>query len=403
MDLTPYFRKEIANNKNYDEAFSIVKTNSVNGNIWVIGGLVYRNIVSGLYRKQEDEVYDFDFIVENPVKLKQINLPSGWEITKTGLGEPRFVNGKKQIDLVTLDNSVDPSEKNKAGQMNSQEKLESYFRRVPLTIQAIAYDVNKQKVVGEIGIKAIENKKVEVNNFDGCISFCKRRKISIREFMTRKKNALGFEVIFPVFTDKEKIETEEFYNIYSAEYAKTRGENSFIPDHLGKEFSIFLKKLSGKRILELGSGPGRDALILKEKGLHPICVDLSASMVRLCKDRGLEAVQMDIENLDFENSSFDGVWAYASLVHVPKKRIFNALARISELLKPNGLFFVGMIEGNSEILYQGRDKPDKKRFFALYQNNEFKKLLGDYFNIIISKKFSTPRREKYLNYLCQKI
>ena len=155
--------------------------------------------------------------------------------------------------------------------------------------------------------------------------------------------------------------------------------------------------------MDLGLGPGRDALLLKENGLNPICVDISASMIKTCSERGLEAVQMDIEDLDFENSSFDGVWAYASLVHIPKKRIYNTLARIREILKPNGLFFVGMIGGDSETLYQSKDKPDKKRFFALYQDGEFKKVLSDYFKIIASKDFSTPKGEKYLNYLCQKI
>lgn len=403
MDFTSYFTNQTANNKNFQEAFSIARKNSGKGNIWIIGGLVYRNIISGLYGKQGDEVYDFDFIVENPVEYEQIKLPSGWEIIRTGLGEPRFVNGQKQIDLVALDNSVNPPELNSLPKMDMEEKLQSYFRRVPLNIQALAYDVDKQKVVGDVGIKSIEDRKIGVNNLDECISFCKRRKISIREFINRKKNASGFEVVYPVFTDREKIETEEFYDVYSTEYTKTRSENSFILDHLKNEFSLFTEKLPGKKIMDLGSGPGRDALLLKENGLNPICVDISASMIKLCSERGLEAVQMDIEDLDFENSSFDGVWAYASLIHIPKKRIYNTLARIREILKPSGLFFVGMIGGDSETLYQSKDKPDKKRFFALYQDDEFRKVLSDYFTIIASKDFSTPNGEKYLNYLCQEI
>lgn len=402
MDLTSYFTKETANNKNFQEAFSIAKENSGEGNIWVIGGLVYRNIVNGLYGKRGDEVYDFDFIVENPVSFEQIKLPQGWQIIRTGLGEPRFVNEHKQIDLVALDNSVNPPEIKNLPKMDTTEKLENYFRRVPLNIQALAYDTDNQKVVGNVGIRAIKDKKIRVNNIDECINFCKRRKISIREFINRKINASGFEAVFPVFTDKEKIETGEFYDTYSKEYTKTRGENFFISNYLEKEFSEFMEKLSGKKVMDLGSGPGRDALLFKEKGLHPICVDISAAMVRACKEKGLEAVQMDIEDLDFENLSFDGVWAYASLVHIPKKRIYNTLARIREVLKPSGLFFVGMVEGSSETSYQNKDKPNKKRFFALYKDEEFGKILREYFTVVGSKIFSTPKGEKYLNYLCQK-
>lgn len=402
MDLTPYFTKETSHNKNFQEAFSIARENSGKGNMWVIGGLVYRNIVNGLYGKRGDEVYDFDFIVENPVSFEQIKLPDVWEIIRTGLGEPRFVNGQKQIDLVALDNSINPPELKDLPKMNTEEKLESYFRHVPLNIQALAYDVEKKKVVGNVGIQAINDKKIQVNNLDECISFCKRRKISIREFINRKINASGFEAVFPVFTNNEKVETVEFYDVYSTEYTETRGENSFIPDHLEKEFSAFMEKLPGKNVMDLGSGPGRDALFFKEKGLHPICVDISTAMVRTCKGKGLETVQMDIENLDFENFSFDGVWAYASLVHIPKKRIYNTLARIREILKPSGVFFVGMVEGDSEMLYQSKDKPDRKRFFALYQDEEFRKILSEYFTIIDSRYFSTPKGEKYLNYLCRR-
>jgi ubiquinone/menaquinone biosynthesis C-methylase UbiE len=403
MDLTTHFIKETANIKNFQEAFSIAKENSGKGNIWIIGGLVYRNIINGLYGKRGEEIYDFDFIVENPASFEEIKLPQDWKIVRTGLGEPRFISGKKQIDLVALDNSVNPPEVKNLSRMSPREKMESYFRRVPLNIQALAYDVDNKRIIGDVGIQAIKDKRIQVNNIDECISFCKRRKISIREFINKKMNASGFNAVFPIFVDKEKTETEKFYNTYSIEYTKARGGNSFISDHLKKEFFKFMEKLPGKKVIDLGSGPGRDALLFRKEGLHPVCVDISIDMVKICKENGLEAIRMDIEDLDFENSSFDGVWAYTSLVHIPKKRIYNTLARIREILKPGGMFFVGMVGGDSEIQYQSKDKPKIKRFFALYQDEEFEKILSEYFTVICSKIFSTPKGEKYLNYLCQKI
>jgi SAM-dependent methyltransferase len=152
----------------------------------------------------------------------------------------------------------------------------------------------------------------------------------------------------------------------------------------------------------LGSGPGRDAIFLTGKGLHPVCVDISDEMIKICHEKGLEAYRMDIEDLDLKNASFDGVWAYTSLVHIPKTRLCNALARIKELLKPRGLFFVGMIEGTGEIMYQSHNQPGKERFFARYTDEEFREALGAYFEIVAAKKFTTSKGEAYLNNVCQK-
>jgi hypothetical protein len=196
MDFTRFFIEKITNDKDFQEAFLIVKNNSKPGNIWVIGGLVYRNIVGGLYKKKGNEIYDFDFLVENPVKFEQVNVPADWNITRTGLGEPRFINGQKQIDLASLDNAINPSESENLSNMNSEEKLQSYFRRVPLNVQAIAYDTIKKKIVGEMGIEAIKDKKIQINNLDECISFCRRHRMSVDEFINKKANALGFETVF---------------------------------------------------------------------------------------------------------------------------------------------------------------------------------------------------------------
>lgn len=401
-DLTPYFAKGIYGNKNFHEALEIAQRNSGEGSLWVIGGLVYRNIIENLYGRQTEETYDFDFLVETPIAVEHIKVSGDWTVIRTGLGEPRFVSGQKQIDLVTLDNAINPSESERLSSMDVAEKLASYFRRVPLNIQALAYDMGTRRVIGDVGIQAILSQTIEINNLDECLSFCKRRKISIREFIDRKKNVSGFEATYPGFTEHTKEETEKFYDTYFTNYVQTRADASFVFNYLEPEFTAFVEHLSGKRVLDLGSGPGRDALLLQAKGLQPLCVDISVSMVTTCREKGLEAVQMDMENLDFEKNSFDGVWAYASLVHIPKKRVFNTIARIREILKPGGIFFVGMIEGDAEMMHQSKDKPDRKRFFALYRHDEFKHILSDYFTILSEKDFSTSRGERYLNYLCQK-
>lgn len=404
MDLDLCFQKAVKDNGDFAEAIEIAKNAANGGDIWVIGGSVFRNIIKELYDSKGPSNYDFDFIFENPVNVDYLKSLKNWNFLKTGLDEPCLIANEKQIDFIWLNNAVNPHEMADPKKMSVDEKIQSYLRRVPLNIQSIIYDVNGDRVIGEVGIKAVKEKNISINNLDECLNFCRRRKISIRKFMTTKGNDLGFCIDYPILNEEIKTNTIDFYDTYSKEYTNERGsvEDSFIEQYLGNEARLLLKNIKGKKVIDIGSGPGRDALYFKSKGLEVECIDASSEMVKICHEKDLEAVRMDIESMDFANSSFDAVWAYASLVHIPKKRIYNTLARISEMLKPEGLFFVGMVEGADEHLHKSVNKPAKKRFFALYQDAEFKEILGDYFDLITNKKLTMPNGEKYLNYLCRK-
>jgi SAM-dependent methyltransferase len=407
VDLSHYFLNGTSYNKDYKNALGIVFFNSENNNVWAIGGLVYRSIINKLYGLDSVNDYDFDFIVEKPRKFEELQKPAEWVLTKTGLGEARFIGGKVQIDLCSIDNAINPAEKSQFDIKNSsnKEKLESYFRRVPLNLQAIAFDFVLKKAIGVVGRNAILNKTIEVNNLTECLSYCRRKRISVHKFLTEKNEPFNFRVIYPNFIDISKTETKDFYETYSEEYTKTRGEaqNSFTSKYLSDEIDQFINCIEGrKKIIDLGSGPGRDALLFKERGLNPVCVDISDAMVKICKDRGLESYQMDIENLSFEDGAFSGVWAYASLIHIPKNRIYNTLARISEILQLGAPFFVGMVEGDGEVLYRSKKHQEKSRLFARYKDAEFRAILNEYFEILTSKRIVTPNNEVYLNYLCKK-
>ena len=70
--------------------------------------------------------------------------------------------------------------------------------------------------------------------------------------------------------------------------------NDFIDDA-----DIFMRFLQGKKILDLGSGPGRDSQFFKERGLNPLCLDISQEMIKLCQEKGLETQVGDLEKLPF--------------------------------------------------------------------------------------------------------
>lgn len=114
-------------------------------------------------------------------------------------------------------------------------------------------------------------------------------------------------------------------------------------DRFPRTFLNNFIQLSKSKILDVGSGSGRDGLIFKEAGKEVICVDASEAMIKLSSERGVESILAEFDNLPFNDGSFDGVWAYTSLLHTPKKLIGTNLYEIFRVLKPSGIFALGLI------------------------------------------------------------
>lgn len=99
--------------------------------------------------------------------------------------------------------------------------------------------------------------------------------------------------------------TIETYDKYAQIYDEEVIEfwNYFPRDFISK----FTSSLPGKRVLDLGSGSGRDAVLLREQGLEVICADASKAMVAMTKGLSFESYQTTFADLNFPESSFDGV------------------------------------------------------------------------------------------------
>lgn len=175
----------------------------------------------------------------------------------------------------------------------------------------------------------------------------------------------------------------------------------YIRTHILKDAELFITLLPGDRILDLGSGPGRDSQYFKERGLNPLCFDFSPEMIRLCQEKGLEAQIGDLENLPFDDCTFDGVWAHTSLLHMPKAKFHPVLARINSVLRPNGMFYLGMKEGQFEGWIESDKYSGSKRFFALYSDQELRKELESLFSIVHTSRIPLGDAT-FLNYLCKK-
>jgi ubiquinone/menaquinone biosynthesis C-methylase UbiE len=139
----------------------------------------------------------------------------------------------------------------------------------------------------------------------------------------------------------------------------------------------------GTAVVDLGSGPGHEAVMLRDRGLDPLAVDFSPAMVQRCRKRGIDATVADLHALDLPAASYAGAWASFSLLHIAKRDLSDVLKRVRHVLCPGGVLLVLLFEGTGEGLRQ----EDVKRFgvarhFAYYSLAELRGAIADQFSIV---------------------
>lgn len=123
---------------------------------------------------------------------------------------------------------------------------------------------------------------------------------------------------------------------------------------------------AGARLLEIGAGTGQDSAYFRDAGLTVTATDLSPAMVEHCRAKGIEAHVLDFLRLgSLPAAAFDAVWALNCLLHVPNRDLPAVLAAIHGVLRPGGLFFLGVWGGqeNREGA-NDHDEHDPPRFFS---------------------------------------
>ena len=102
-------------------------------------------------------------------------------------------------------------------------------------------------------------------------------------------------------------------------------------------------------ILDFGCGPGRDLKTIRELGHVAVGLDGAARFVAMARAHsGCEVWQQDFTSLALPAERFDGVFANASLFHVPGQELPRVLRELWETLKPSGVLFTSNPRGNNE-------------------------------------------------------
>lgn len=160
-------------------------------------------------------------------------------------------------------------------------------------------------------------------------------------------------------------------------------------------FYNYIKSENKKSILEIGAGTGNDSRFFMDCGLSVIAVDLSSEMVKLCREKNIEAYELDYYNISSLNKKFDCIWSMNSLLHVPKNDLLQVLNEINLVLNEKGLFYMGVYGGVDTEKYFVNEVTDTPRFFSYYSENKIKEVLSKVFHIIEFQQIDVRRNTDF--------
>jgi SAM-dependent methyltransferase len=167
-------------------------------------------------------------------------------------------------------------------------------------------------------------------------------------------------------TDRDTVRS---YDAVAAQYA---AEAATMPKWVAAEIDEFVTALGGSgRVLEVGSGGGRDALELEKRGISVRRTDISKGFVDLLCERGFDADLLDplTDNLadpQRPGTSYDGIWACACLIHVAREDLGTVLGRLAEATRTGGRLHVSVREGDGAEVSTHGSAEAPRRYVETY-------------------------------------
>ena len=158
------------------------------------------------------------------------------------------------------------------------------------------------------------------------------------------------------------------------------------------------------RLLDLGCGGGQDAWGLRQRGYCVVGLDRTSALLSAGRRRyrSLPLVRADLRDIPFRAMSFDGLWAAASLIHLPKPDARRILTDLYKLVRPGGLFAATVSHGVKSRLVTDGWLPG--RYFARWRKDELACAVRRAGWKILELRVVTNRERKgrWLNLLAQK-
>jgi SAM-dependent methyltransferase len=170
-------------------------------------------------------------------------------------------------------------------------------------------------------------------------------------------------------------DTVRSYEVSAAEYA---AEAATMPEWVVREIDAFVDALGGTgRILEIGSGGGRDARELERRGLSVRCTDVAQGFVDLLRADGFEANRLDPLTDDLADPRhpdvpYDGVWSCACLFHVARDDLVTVLGRLAEATRSGGRIHASFKEGDGDVRSTSSTDPRRRYTETLWREPDLR-------------------------------
>src|SRR3989344_3277821 len=152
----------------------------------------------------------------------------------------------------------------------------------------------------------------------------------------------------------EEQKTIQYYDEHAGEWAQKHGmadpSNYKLFD---PEMKLLFKLRPTGKVLEIGTGHGGDAIeLIAQYGVENyVGIDASTGLLKIARSRnpGADLRQQNIYEMSFPDEIFDVFWISAMLIHVHKNKLQNALKNVRRVVKPGGIGFVSVMEGNADM------------------------------------------------------
>jgi len=126
---------------------------------------------------------------------------------------------------------------------------------------------------------------------------------------------------------------------------------------VSQNYEALLKAIEGTppfKILDFGCGPGRDLAFFRAQGHEPVGLDGTLAFVTRAREKtGCEVLHQNFLALSLPPARFDGVFANASLFHVPSADLPRVLGALSDALVPRGVLFCSNPRGDDSEGFNG--------------------------------------------------